>query len=117
MKTELLLFSFIIKVKRFLYILLLKNLFIKLTLIALLIKIFKKYTFITKILRFTNWIILSIFGISLIDNFGINVISNFLYEIKLVTASIVGYLTGTHFYSFLSTIFSTKEISSNPEKI
>jgi hypothetical protein len=98
-------------------ILLLKGLIIKITIISLLIKIFKKYTFITKILRFANWIILSIFGISMIDNFEISFITNFFKEIKMITYSIVSYFSGTHFYSFISSLFSTKEDISNQGKI
>jgi hypothetical protein len=99
------------------FILTIKGLLIKLTLITLLIKIFKKYSFITKILRFFNWIILSIFGISFIDNFGLDFISNFTKEIRAITSSIVAYLAGTQFYSFVSSLFTSKENLPKQDKI
>jgi hypothetical protein len=109
--------SFTDKSKVIEFILAIKGLLIKLTLISFLIKIFKKYTFITKILRFANWIILSIFGISFIDNFGLDFLTNFTKEIRTITSSIVAYLTGTQFYSFVSSLFSTKEISPKQDQI
>jgi len=56
-----------------------KSWILTLTIITLFVKYFKKYTFINKILRFINWIILSIFGISLIDNISLSFITNFFY--------------------------------------
>jgi hypothetical protein len=94
-----------------------KSLLIKLTLISLLIKLLKKYTFIGKILRFINWIIVSIFGISLIDNFGIEFITNFYKEIRVITYSIINYLSDTSFYSFIASLFSTKDKVTNQAKI
>jgi len=52
---------------------------------------------------------MSIFGISLIDNFGFDFIKNFLTEIRVITASVVGYLSETHFYSFIASLFNKKE--------
>jgi len=51
------------------FILYFKTLIFKVTLISIIIKWIKKYSLFTKIFRFANWVILSIFGISLIDNF------------------------------------------------
>jgi hypothetical protein len=60
---------------------------------------------------------MTIFGISLFDNFGIDFISNFLNEIRLILASIVGYFANTHFYSVIAGLFSSKEDISNQRKI
>jgi hypothetical protein len=98
-------------------ILAIKSLLIKLTLISLLIKIFKKYTFIQKILRFINWIIITIFGISVIDTFGLGFMINFLKEIRLITSNIVTYLSETQFYSFIASLFSSKENVTSPTKV
>jgi hypothetical protein len=85
-----------------------KGLILKFTLISIIIKTFKKYSLFSKIFRFANWIILSIFGISLIDNFPFN----FTKEIRYILSSIVTYFSNTHFYSFIASIFSTKEDTS-----
>jgi hypothetical protein len=60
---------------------------------------------------------LSIFGISVLDNFGLEFLSNFLSEIRIVTASIIGYLSATEFYSFVVSLFRFKEDISNQTKI
>jgi len=95
--------------KIFDYILYFKTLIFKITLISVLIKTFKKYSVFSKIFRFANWVILSIFGISLIDNFPFD----FTKEIRYVLAGIITYFTNTHFYSFIASIFSGKETATN----
>lgn len=60
--------------------------------------------------------IFSIFGISIFDNFGIDFISNLLNEIRVITSSIIIYLSETQFYSFVASLFSKKE-SVTKEKI
>ena len=82
---------------------------LKLTLISLLINIFKKYRIFRRIWTLLNTIIVSIFGISLIDNFWIEFITNFIKETKIITYSIISYLSETHFYKYLSELFSVKE--------
>ena len=52
------------------YILLFKSFLIKITLIGLIIKLFKKYSLIRRIGLLINWIILSIFGLSITDIYG-----------------------------------------------
>lgn len=63
-----------------------------------------------------NTIIVTIFGISLIDNFGFDFINNFIIEIKNITWNIVDYLTNTKFYKYLSDSFSKDEIPSSENK-
>ena len=86
----------------------LKGLFLKLTLLSLLIKYFRKYKFIRKVLFFFNWIILSLFGISIIDIYD----SNFaLYLIE--------WIRSTHLYKILIEILEEKveKIETKLEKI
>jgi hypothetical protein len=52
---------------------------------------------------------MSIFGISLLDNFGFEFVSNFMIEMKVITGNIINYLTNTQFYSYLNQLFSNKE--------
>ena len=86
-----------------------KNILIKLTLISFLIKIFKKYSLFRRLWTLLNTIVMGIFGISLIDNFGLDFITNFITEIKVIAYSITNYLSNTHFYSFIASLFSKKE--------
>lgn len=58
---------------------------------------------------------MTIFGISLLDNFGIEFISNVFKEIKFIFSNTIDYLTNTHFYKYLTKLFSTKEIIENKD--
>ncbi len=75
----------------------LKGLFMKITLLSLIIKYFRKYKFIRKILLFFNWIILSLFGISIIDIYDSNLV---LYLIESIRS--------THLYKVLIEIIENK---------
>ena len=79
------------------YILLFKSFLIKITLIGLLIKLFKKYSLIRRIGLLINWIILSIFGLSITDIYGSEFISN-----------ILSYWRSTQFYIWLTQLFGIK---------
>lgn len=94
-----------------------KSFLLKITFITVLIKTLKRYSFFQRILRFTNWVILSIFGISLVDNFGFDFITHFFDEFRLVLSAIALYLTNTQFYSFVASIFTTKEDIPSSTKI
>ena len=86
-----------------------KNLLFKLTLISLLIKIFNKYRIFLKLWKFLQTIVMSIFGISLLENFGIEHIQHLFNEIRFISANIVEYFSKTSFYNFLKELFSKKE--------
>jgi hypothetical protein len=60
----------------------LKGFIFKFTLLGIIINLFKKYSFLRKILLFINRIILIIFGISIIDIYSINFISDILEWIR-----------------------------------
>lgn len=115
--------SIIIKLKSYLsqiweLILTLKNLLVKLTLITLLIKIFKRYRIFRRIWTVINTIVMSIFSLSLIDNFGFDFIKNFLFEFKSVFTNAIDYLSNTRFYEYLNNLFSNKDkFISNKDKI
>ena len=59
-----------------------KVLLLKITLLAFLIKIFKKYSLLRKVWTITNWSILSIFGISVMDIYGIGLIKDFIDTLR-----------------------------------
>jgi hypothetical protein len=63
-----------------------------------------------------NTIIISIFGISLLENFGIEHIQHLFNEIRFIIGNIIDYLTNTHFYNYLTELFSNKEDNSSNEK-
>jgi hypothetical protein len=90
-----------------------KTILLKLTLISFLIKIFKKYSLLKTIWRILNTIIVSIFGLSLLDNFGIEFITHFFKEIKIISWNIINYLSSSHFYQFLNKLFSLNDDPSS----
>ena len=63
------------------YILLFKSFLLKFTLIALIFKFFKKYSIIRKIFTLINTILFSIFGISMIDIYEIEILSKLINNI------------------------------------
>ena len=90
-------------------VLVFKSILIKLTLISFFIQIFKIYKIFRRIWVIFNTIVMSIFGISLLDNFGFEFFTNFIREVKFILGNTVDYFTNTHFYKYLSNIFSNKE--------
>jgi len=111
-------YSIIIQIKSYFYqiwelILTFKNILVKLTLISLVINILKKYSLLTRMWRIINSIIVTIFGLSLIDNFGFEFLSNFFKEIKFIVGNIIEYFTNTSFYQYLNKLFSNDIIHEN----
>ena len=90
------------------YILLFKSFIIKITLIGLLIKIFRKYSLLRKLWTILNWIILSLFGLSITDIYGSDFISD-----------IISYWRSTQFYSWLSQLLGYKvdDIKETPSRL
>lgn len=86
-----------------------KKWILSIAIITLLIKIFKKYRLIRTVLKTANWTILSIFGISVIDAFGLGFLVNFFREFTKIIGNIVGYLSNTTFYSYIFSIFKSTE--------
>lgn len=82
-----------------------KSLLLKLTLISLIIKIFKRFSILSKVWRILSSIVMTIFGLNLIDNFAIDFFSNFFKEIKYISHNIIFYITQTQFYIYLTEIF------------
>jgi hypothetical protein len=91
-----------------------KNLIISLTIVAFLMRIFKNYKTIRVVLKTANYIILTIFGISIFDAFGLGFITKFLWELKYILVGIATYLTETTFYNYLMNIFN---VTSQKESI
>jgi hypothetical protein len=63
-------------------LLLFNSLINKITLIALLIKTFRKYSMLRKVFMFLNMIIVSIFGISLMDIYGLTFLASIIETIR-----------------------------------
>jgi hypothetical protein len=59
---------------------------------------------------------MSIFGLSLIDNFGFDFINNFLIEFKIIISNTIDYLTNTKFYNYLSKLFLNEIETPSNEK-
>lgn len=88
-------------------IILFKSLILKITLIALLIKIFRKYKIFRVLWRFTNWVIVSLFGFSVMDIYGINFISD-----------IFTYLRESSIYLWISSLLGNQsEVKNIPSRL
>lgn len=87
-----------------------KNLFFKITIVALIIKIFRKYSILKKIWRILNTLVMSIFGISMFDIYGFDIFYNLFKEINFIFSNIIDYLSNTHFYLILKNLFNLKKV-------
>jgi len=87
-----------------------KDILAKLTFISLLIGLFKKYKIFKRIWFILNSIIITIFSIFSIENFGIEFLTNFITEIRIITSSIVEYLSNTDFYNYLNKLFNKNNV-------
>lgn len=86
----------------------LKKWLLTLSLVALLVRIFKKYTLIHKTLRICSWILWTIFGISVIDHFNLAI---FISSIKQFFGNIIFFLTDSSLYKSLSAIFGGAQVT------
>jgi hypothetical protein len=91
-----------LKNRLFNYFYIFKQILIKFTFLALIIKIFKRFRIIRRLWLITNTVVMSIFGISMLDLYGLSIISAFITEITSISANIINYLTNTKFYSIIS---------------
>jgi hypothetical protein len=89
-------------------ILALKNILVKLTLVSLLIQLFKKYKIIRKIWSILNTIVLAIFGLSLLENSLMEFIQSFFRELGFISANIADYFINTHFINIYQNYFIEK---------
>jgi hypothetical protein len=100
MKTSDLIFDILTKVR---------NLFLSLTIVTILMKIFKNYKSVRAVLKLANYIILTIFGMSIFEAFGLGFLVKFFNELRSIFGSIINYLTDTTFYNYLTKIFHISE--------
>jgi hypothetical protein len=82
-----------------------KSLLLKLTLISLIINLYNRYSILSKLWRVLTSIVMFIFGLNLIDNFGFDFFSNFIKELKYITHNIIYYITQTQFYQYITELF------------
>ena len=90
------------------FILLIKIFILKFTLLAVILRIFKRFSLLRRLFIILNTIVMSIFGISMLDIYGLTFLSALITEISFITGNIVAYLTNTHFYSIISGLFGYK---------
>lgn len=86
-----------------------KEILIKLTLISFFVQIFKKYRIFRRLWSILNTTVMALFGLSLIENFGIEYVQHLFNEIRFITWNIVDYLSNTHFYQYLNKLFSLND--------
>jgi len=75
----------------------------------LLIQIFKKYKILRKIWTVLNTIVLSIFGLSLLENSLMEFIQGIFTEIRFITVNILDYFINTNLFQYLSKLFYNKD--------
>jgi hypothetical protein len=85
-----------------------KAILLKLTIITFLIKTFRKYSLIRKVWVLLNTIVMTIFGISILEIYGISFIAAFFIELWVVFGNVVSYLTNTQIYTTISGLFGAK---------
>jgi hypothetical protein len=78
-----------------------KQYIVTLFLSGIISNVFKRYKLWGRVFRFLNWIIVSIFGISLIDSFNL---WSWATEIKKVSTSILTYILSTSIYQYFLAI-------------
>ena len=94
-----------------------RSLFLSLSVVAILIRIFKNYKSIRAILKVANYVILALFGMSLYEAFGLAFIVKIFGEIKNISTAVMVYLTESTFYQYLGSIFNiSKEDQSVRDK-
>jgi hypothetical protein len=100
-------------IQRFLeFLIFYKNLMFKITIVALIIKILRKYSILNKIWRILNTIVMSTFGITMFDIYGFDIFYNLFKEISTIFGNIIDYLSKTHFSSILKKLFDKKEVEN-----
>jgi hypothetical protein len=82
---------------------------LSLSFIAILSRVFKNYKSIRALLKIANYIILTMFGISILDAFGLGFIAKFLGELKYVIGGVIAYITESTFYNYLMKMFNVAE--------
>jgi hypothetical protein len=60
---------------------------------------------------------MTIFGISILDFYGLSFLASFYSEFTSLIGNVVNYLTNTHFYTVLSSLFTTKVEVKQPSSI
>lgn len=90
------------------YIYIIKGFIVKITFLALIIKIFKQFKIIRRMWLIINTIVMSIFGISMMDLYGLSIFSALFAEVTQITGNIINYLSNTKFYNYLIGWFGYK---------
>jgi len=97
-----------IQSKFFDFLYLIKHFLVKITFLTIIIKIFKRFSLLRRMWLILNTIVMSIFGISMLDLYGLTFLSALFTEISFITGNIVNYLTNTSFYGIISGFFGHK---------
>ena len=90
-----------------------KTYILSLTLITLLLKLFKEYKSVRAVLKLANYIVWAMFGLSIYDAFGFAFIVNFFGEIKYIWGSIITYLMNTELYKYMTSILPAVKVDDS----
>lgn len=80
-----------------------------LTIISVLMKIFNNYKSIKAILKLANYIVWTIFGLSIFEAFGFTFLIKLFGELRYIFAAVVTYLTDTTFFNYVLSIFKVAD--------
>lgn len=75
---------------------------------AILFRVFKKYSLFRRVYLLINGCVMAIFGISILEFYGLSFISALFAELDNILGNIIWYIQNTYFYSVLAGIFTTK---------
>ena len=82
---------------------------LSLTIIAILLKIFKQYKSVRAVLKLANYIVWSMFGLSIFEAFGFSFLIKFFTELRYIFGSIINYLTDSTFYNYMKSVLKVAE--------
>jgi len=99
------------------YLKIIKSLILKFTFLALIIKVFKQFKIIRRLWIVINTIVMSIFGISMVDLYGLSIFSALFAEITQITGNIVNYLSNTKFYNYIIGWLGYKKETPSSESV
>lgn len=86
-----------------------KHWILSITIITILLKTFKQYKSIQAVLRLANYIIWTMFGMSILDAFGLTFLAKFFGELKYIFGAVITYLTESTFYTYLLSVFKVTD--------
>jgi hypothetical protein len=90
------------------FILLFKSFILKITLITLIIKLFKRFSILRRIWTIFNLILVAIFGLSLNDIFEIDLFTRIFLNLSEFFSNSINFIRSSRFYTNILALFGRK---------